>query len=332
MDVTCEVTGWGYNENIRWIKRLPVNMSELQIQDIHIREEPIMKKKMSAILMTLVLAANLMPLNVLAEDNAVVEQPVAESQSAAEAEAAAKAAAEAEAAAKAAAEAEAAAKAAAEAEAAATPEATAEPTEAPVATEEPVSTPNVTTAPTAEPEVTVSPEVTIQPSEEPTAEPVATPEATVQPSEEPMATPEVTAEPVATPEATVQPSEEPMATPEVTAEPTTTPEVTEEPTEVPTTTPEETATPEPTATPVVERTVNIYCTASEIEIGDTVVLKSELTGFEGANIQYCWQWYVADANGNMDWRDAPGGSGDTYSFVMTEELVNCEWRLLVIAD
>ena len=76
--------------------------------------------------------------------------------------------------------------------------------------------------------------------------------------------------------------------------------------------------------------MNIICENEEIEIGDTVVFRSELSGFEGVSIRFQWQWYVQDEEtGDWDWENAPGGTGDTYTFVMTEELVNREWRLLV---
>ena len=78
--------------------------------------------------------------------------------------------------------------------------------------------------------------------------------------------------------------------------------------------------------------MNIFCDADEIEIGDYVTLRSDLSGFEGASVRFCWQWYVRNDEGDMEWQDAPGGSGDTYTFQMTQELVNTEWRLLVIAD
>ena len=63
-----------------------------------------------------------------------------------------------------------------------------------------------------------------------------------------------------------------------------------------------------------------------------MTLCSDLSGFEGASVSFCWQWYVRNDEGDMEWQNAPGGSGDSYTFQMTQDLVNTEWRLLVIAD
>ena len=91
-------------------------------------------------------------------------------------------------------------------------------------------------------------------------------------------------------------------------------------------------TVEPTETPVPARSVMIICEQNEIEIGDTVTLKSVLSGFDGVSVSYCWQWYTQDEEGEWDWRDAPGGSGDSYTYTMTEEMMYREFRLLVTTN
>ena len=113
--------------------------------------------------------------------------------------------------------------------------------------------------------------------------------------------------------------------PEVPAEVTAEPEATIEPTA----TPEPTEVPEVIETVLPDRSVDIYCDNDVIRIGDTVTLKSEISGFEGVSISYEWQCLMI-VNDQEEWVTC--GSGSTYSFTMTEELMDCDWRLLVITN
>ena len=105
--------------------------------------------------------------------------------------------------------------------------------------------------------------------------------------------------------------------------------VTEEPAAEPTVTPEPTEVPEVVETPAPERFVDIYCDNEVIQIGDTVTLKSEISGFDGVSVSYDWQCLM-DVNGEEEWVSCGGGA--SYSFTMTEELMGCDWRLVIVTN
>ena len=104
---------------------------------------------------------------------------------------------------------------------------------------------------------------------------------------------------------------------------------TEEPAAEPTVTPEPTEVPEVVETPAPERFVDIYCDNEVIQIGDTVTLKSEISGFDGVSVSYDWQCLM-DVNGEEEWVSCGGGA--SYSFTMTEELMGCDWRLVIVTN
>ena len=205
-----------------------------------------------------------------------------------------------------------------------------------------VSGPVVESVPVVEPIVTE--EAPSVPAEEPVVEPAATEEPVGEPTEE---------QPVATEEAPVVPTEEPVeteATPVPTAEVTEefAPEATEESvveeTAEPTEEPEVEATEEPEAEPTEEvepeaTPVPVNCNV-EIEIvdakdtyyyGDEITFRAIVTGCEGVDYQINWEFNDNDMEDEIEWEYA--ASGETFTFVVTEETANWQWRAaVVIAD
>ncbi|MBQ7433480.1 MAG: Ig-like domain-containing protein [Lachnospiraceae bacterium] len=126
-----------------------------------------------------------------------------------------------------------------------------EPTEEP--TSEPVETEEPTTEPVETEEPTTAPVETEEPTSEPveTEEPTTAPVETEEPTTEPVETEEPTTAPVETEEPTTEPveTEEPTTAPVETEEPTTEPVETEEPTTAPVETEEPTTAPVETEEP-----------------------------------------------------------------------------------
>lgn len=218
--------------------------------------------------------------------------------------------------------------------------------EQPALESEVVSEPVVESVPVVEPVVTE--EAPSVPAEEPVVEPAATEEPVGEPTEE-----QPVEEPVATEEAPVVPTEEPAAT-EPTPAPTT--EVTEEPAPEATEEPVVEETAEPTEEPGVEATeepedetteevepeatpVPVNCNV-EIEIvnakdtyyyGDEITFRAIVTGCEGVDYQINWEFNDNDMEDEIEWEYA--ASGETFTFVVTEETANWQWRAaVVIAD
>lgn len=90
--------------------------------------------------------------------------------------------------------------------------------------------------------------------------------------------------------------------------------------------PEETEVPEETPVPVaVERKVSIRTTLGDVvNAGDTITMTAELTGFDGVNVELQWQ-----QNAGAGWRDVNGATGQTFSYIATEETINSRWRVAV---
>lgn len=200
--------------------------------------------------------------------------------------------------------------------------------EQPALESEVVSEPVVESVPVVEPAATEEP-VGEPAEEQPVEQPVTTEEAPVVPTEEPAATEptpapttEVTEEPA--PEAT----EEPVV--EETAEPTEEPEV--EATEEPEAEPTEEVEPEATPVPVncnVE--IEIVDAKDTYYYGDEITFRAIVTGCEGVDYQINWEFNDNDMEDEIEWEYA--ASGETFTFVVTEETANWQWRAaVVIAD
>ncbi len=208
-----------------------------------------------------------------------------------------------------------------------TEEPTTEPTDEPAtdSTEEPsvdsteVPSTESTEEPTNEPTVDPTEEPTTEPTEEPTTEP------TVEPTAEPTA--ELTEEP--TTEPTVVPTVEPTTEP--TEEPTTEPTV--EPTEEPTAEPTEEPTVEPTAEPTAEPTrapltvkVEIVNQKDVYYYGDNFTMRAVV---ENAISAVTYQWEVL-LPGMEEWQAVEGAVEETYTFVITEENAQNQYRVKVV--
>ena len=240
-----------------------------------------------------------------------------------------------------------------------TEESTPEPSEIP--TEAPTSEPTAVPTETPAPETTEEPatEPTVVPTEAPTPEPTEepTPEPTEAPTEAP--TPEPTEAP--TPEPTVVPTTEPTEAP--TEAPTPTP--TEAPAEEPTPTPwdpsaggnepeeEEENTPDgeeelyefddddagTVSAELLEQfnnpeifehlefsgTADIELKEETFSYGQTVTLRAKVTGVE---ISYRLVWEANDDD-ERGWYTI--GSGPEYSFVVTPEIMEREYRVVLFA-
>ena len=77
--------------------------------------------------------------------------------------------------------------------------------------------------------------------------------------------------------------------------------------------------------PAAEKKVRIWSDrASSMNVGQTVRLYSELTGFDGIEVQY--QWLCNKGNG---YEPVPGANSSTYEFEATQESLSWSWRLSV---
>ena len=94
--------------------------------------------------------------------------------------------------------------------------------------------------------------------------------------------------------------------------------------------PEETPVPEDVpAEEAPERSATILVGASgAVHYGDSITLTAVLSGYEGVNYTITWQ--VRDAGGA--WNDISGASGLNYSFELSPESMDDEWRVLVTAE
>ena len=94
--------------------------------------------------------------------------------------------------------------------------------------------------------------------------------------------------------------------------------------------PEETPVPEEVpAEEAPERSATIQVGASgAVHYGDSITLTAVLSGYEGVNYTIAWQ--VRDAGGS--WNDISGASGLNYSFELSPENLDDEWRVLVTAE
>ena len=99
-------------------------------------------------------------------------------------------------------------------------------------------------------------------------------------------------------------------TPEPTAEPTPSPEPTPEP------------TLEPTPVPKV---VQIHSSRKPVmKLNEPVTLTSELSGFEGYEVQYQWLKNTGDG-----FKPIPGATSSSYQFNATKENLMADYRLVV---
>lgn len=109
-----------------------------------------------------------------------------------------------------------------------------------------------------------------------------------------------------------EPTEEPAAEEEPVTEPTEEPAPEEEP-EVP-----------------VERSVHVSYNSGMLQIGSTVTLTAELTGFEGVDYTTVWQYALVNADGELvgEWQDGESGTL-TYTYILNEDNLNYAWRMRV---
>ena len=95
-------------------------------------------------------------------------------------------------------------------------------------------------------------------------------------------------------------------TPEPTVEPTPTPEPTPEPTQVP-------------------KVVQIHSSRKPVmKLNELVTLTSELSGFEGYEVQYQWLKNTGDG-----FKPIPGATSSSYQFNATKENLMADYRLVV---
>lgn len=71
--------------------------------------------------------------------------------------------------------------------------------------------------------------------------------------------------------------------------------------------------------------VNVYSTLSDIvHEGDIITITGELIGYDDMVVGL--QWQVEEGFG---WKDVPGATALTHSFVATQDTINLSWRLCV---
>jgi len=89
-----------------------------------------------------------------------------------------------------------------------------------------------------------------------------------------------------------------------------------------------------TEEPVAEEPAEIDFSKLKVEIdsnldevvmeGEEIRLTSILTGFEG--LTYSLQWQYNDGEG---WKNIEGATEDTYTFIVDDNNIGYEWRLMV---
>lgn len=75
----------------------------------------------------------------------------------------------------------------------------------------------------------------------------------------------------------------------------------------------------------VPKTVTIYCSRERVMTeNETVLLWSEISGFEGCEVHY--QWMCDKGNG---YEPVEGATNDVYGFPATVESLSWNWQLIV---
>ena len=62
--------------------------------------------------------------------------------------------------------------------------------------------------------------------------------------------------------------------------------------------------------------------------GDEITFRANVTGCEGVSYQINWEYNDNDMKDEIEWEYA--GSGDTFTFVITEENAEWQWRAAVV--
>lgn len=96
--------------------------------------------------------------------------------------------------------------------------------------------------------------------------------------------------------------------------------------------PEEEPAGEPVPAPA-ERSVHVSCSSGTLQIGSTVTLTAELTGFENAAYATVWQFCPVDEDGepNGDWQDGETGTL-SHTYTLTEGNMELAWRMRVTVN
>ncbi|MDI9520778.1 MAG: leucine-rich repeat protein [Bacillota bacterium] len=200
-------------------------------------------------------------------------------------------------------------------------------------------------------------------SEEPAAEQSPAPETSEEPLPEESPAPDTNNEPLADEKPLPEQSPEPEANEEPADEQSPSPETSEEPEAEQSPEPETSEEPLPEESPAPEAvepaSVHISVSTFYAKEGQTVTLSAQLTGLEGAALQ--WQWApipqktlhflqvdaaLADTaqalealeaaslpgeqEAGLNWQDVPGATEPEYSFTATPDNANRYWRLLVM--
>ena len=61
-------------------------------------------------------------------------------------------------------------------------------------------------------------------------------------------------------------------------------------------------------------------------VNEQITLYAELSGFDGISVTYQWQYDKRDGNGFVN---IPNATNATYSFLATDETINCDYRVIV---